>query len=151
MMKKPATLLTRFNKLHDIEHNLNIEAKLYILENCEKVIDWSRMHLEIKNGNSVDNDNKLKKFHYCPNYQDTIFDKLREKYLPNHQSLVMPDDSVKTVTDPVYDECDGDFSITINGLEWWWIDRNAVKFLALYIERELASDMYVKPKVKSVA
>ena len=42
---------------------------------------------------------------------------------------------VESVTEPVLDPSDGDFSITINGRDHMWINDEAVVIIADYIEK----------------
>ena len=143
-MGKKRTFVERANRNYNARAVLLTEAKIYIAKNCHKVTDWSKMFLEIKNGNNIDNPNKLKDFLYVP-YEPAFADKWH-KYsfaLGNEApTYKQKDDSVKTVTDAVYDEFDGDFSITINGLEWWWIDYDAVISLSVFIEKTLKPELY---------
>lgn len=138
------TYLERANHVNDVMSLLRTEAKLYIIANCDKVNDWSSLYLFITNGNNVDNSNKLESFNYVP-YEPEFHNKWL-KYSANIGGETRPheykDESIKTVTDPVYDDFDGDFSITINGLEWWWIDYDAVMRLAIFIERSLNPEKY---------
>ena len=143
-MEEKISFVEKANRQYTARVALVTEAKIYIVENCHKVKDWSKMFLEIKNGNNVDNPNKLKKFLYTP-YDPDFHDKWH-KYsvtLGNEASTYeQKDDSVKTVTDPVYDDFDGDFSITINGLEWWWINYDAVISISVFIEKTLSPELY---------
>ena len=42
------------------------------------------------------------------------------------------------VSDVVLDPTDGDFSITINGAEYWWIDQESIIIIASYIEKQIS-------------
>lgn len=143
-LEETSTYLERANHVNDAMSLLRTEAKLYIVANCDKVSDWSSLYLSITNGNNIDNSNKLESFDYAP-YEPKFYNKWIN-YSANIGVETSPheykDESVKTVTDPVYDDFDGDFSITINGLEWWWIDYDAVMRLAIFIERSLSPEKY---------
>lgn len=144
-MEEKITFVERANRQYSARAILLTEAKIYITENCHKVTDWSQMFLEIKNGNNTDNSNKLKEFFYVP-YEPAFHNKwhMHSVVLGNETSTYeYKDESVKTVTDPVYDDFDGDFSITINGLEWWWINYNAVIALSVFIEKTLNPELYI--------
>jgi hypothetical protein len=136
--KKQVSFHDRFNRMYTIKSKLLRDAKKYIEANCHRVTDWSRLYLEVKNGNNINNENKLESFHYAPKDDGTMWRIAKrlgvEDLVPERE---FKDDSVKTVTDPVYDTSDGDFSITINGLQWWWINDEAVMSIALYVERAL--------------
>lgn len=140
-MKKTTTFLQQFNKLHAQEGKLLNEAKHYIVENYEKITDWSELSLEIKNGNNIDNSNKLAEFTYTPFKNSTYLKKLSKHYNSFYVDYDVSDDSVKTITDVVLDETDGDLSITVNGLEWWWIDKQTVMLLTIYIQRALMPNL----------
>ena len=47
---------------------------------------------------------------------------------------------VKSIDRVVLDPSDGDFSLTINGKEHWWIQDEAVIIIADYIENQLKSN-----------
>ena len=47
---------------------------------------------------------------------------------------------VLTINNVVLDPTDGDFSITINGKEHWWIQDEAVIIIADYIEKRLKKE-----------
>jgi hypothetical protein len=45
----------------------------------------------------------------------------------------------------VLDPTDGDFSVTINGKEHWWIEDDAVMIIANYIEKQLSNKEVSEP------
>ena len=138
-MELQLTYMERANRVHVIQSALVSDAKQYILENCEKVTDWKNLFLHVINGNNINNPNKLGEFMYAPRLEQKWV-----KYMKEHGAELpqRADRSIKTVTEPVLDEYDGDFSITINGLQWWWINDEAVIDLAVYIERKLNPEFY---------
>lgn len=111
-------------------------AKIYVLNNWEKVTDWTNMEISI-----VDNSGKET---YYYNYIEEVeeesindsdgFGKIRKRFRTDMKESHNP---VKEVKDVELDTSDGDFSLTINGKEHYWIDSESVVILADYIEKQL--------------
>ncbi len=106
-------------------------AKIYALQNWEKIKDWSEMEISI-----VDNTGE-ETFYY--NYVDKkgfrFVDKdLRRDFEKMKKSWHNP---VKTVSNVVLDTSDGDFSLDINGTRHMWIDNQSVIIFADFIEEVL--------------
>lgn len=107
-------------------------AKVYIMDNWQRVEDWSALSVKIT-------DNTSETFYYYkyepgPEITGTgiIADTFRdfEEWNRDHQ---MP---ITLFSNPVLDPSDGDFSVTINDRDHLWIDDNAVIAIAHYIENQ---------------
>lgn len=101
------------------EHNLAINqiiaesAKIFIVNNYQKVTDWSGLDVTISTG-------KGKRVHY--------YSRTAPKNMQN---------PVKTFTDVVLDPTDGDFSVTINGTPHLWLFQDEVITIADFIEKAI--------------
>lgn len=111
-------------------------AKIYVLNNWEKVTDWSGLDVVIQDGRGG---KPVDYFHYVERDRtkhkssetfDAIFDRLDIADKKRHKPIT-------SVTDVVLDPTDGDFSLTINGREHWWIQDDAVIIIAAYVEEQL--------------
>lgn len=108
-------------------------AKIYVLDNYQKVEDYSDLHLMIR----------------CANHSKTCyFGKKSKTDFPRSGSKVMArilkeiDDETIEITSldkSVYDWTDGDFSVVINGVDYNWIDDNSIVDIADYIEKRLSN------------
>lgn len=112
-------------------HVANI-AKSYILNNWKLVKDWSDLEVVVNHGPTGD-----KVYYYSykerirrKNYSTDIFLKFDKSRKRNQNPVV-------TIDEVVLDPTDGDFSITINGNQHWWIQDEAVIIIADYIEKQL--------------
>lgn len=94
-------------------------AKLYILDHYSNVVDWSNLSVNIKC--------KQGKFRFHNH----------EKAEGRWQKIFGDPNPVITLTDVVLDPTDGDFSLTINGKELWWINNESIVTIASYIETTL--------------
>jgi len=110
-------------------------AKIYIYNNYQKVKDWTDLEVVITEEDEVVD-------YY--NYKETrrrkregkseAFDKITDRIDAENRIRHNP---VTSVTDAVLDYSDGDFSITINGREHWWLNDDEVIIIADYIEKQL--------------
>lgn len=114
-----------------MNHISNI-SKSYILNNYKRIKDWSDLEVVIIHGPTGDStyyysykDRIVKK-----NYQSDIFLKLNRTRKRNQNPVL-------NINEVVLDPTDGDFSITINGKEHWWIQDEAIIIIADYIEQQL--------------
>lgn len=108
-------------------------AKIYVLDNYQKVEDYSDLHLMIR----------------CANHSKTCyFGKKSKTDFPRSGSKVMArilkeiDNETIEITSldkSVYDWTDGDFSVVINGVDYNWIDDNSIVDIADYIEKRLSN------------
>ena len=108
-------------------------AKIYICDNYEKIKDWSKINLNIRDNKPKDSTSKQPNhgkmfFHTNRKWNSDIINKIFEN---------MDSKPVETITDVIMDWSDGDFSLSINGLEFWWISDSVVLDIASYIEHEL--------------
>jgi hypothetical protein len=112
-------------------------AKSYILNNWQKIEDWSDLEITLKHGLTGD----LGEYYtYSPNTRlrssDSAFSKIMQEIDDNNQKKHNP---IIKVSDVVLDPTDGDFSITVNDTPYWWISDQAVILIADHIEKTLNS------------
>ena len=106
-------------------------AKSYILDHYQEVEDWSGLNVKVKDWSGDT-------FHYYKyedrscDWKDTTIAQAFKEFDEEEQRNQMP---VESVTDPVLDPSDGDFSITINGHQHGWINDQAIVIIADYIEK----------------
>jgi hypothetical protein len=96
-------------------------AKSYILRNWSLVKDWSGLEVEISGGDVT---------HYYKHTESgsRVVDPTTRRFNQN---------PAVSVSDVVLDPTDGDFSMTINGKEHWWLRDDEVIVIAGYIEKQL--------------
>ena len=131
-------------------------AKSYILKNWKKVTNWENLDVVIVHGPTgewteyYNNEKELppieeeepsetkKKFLSLVSEEKpkrgSFFEKYRKKWEKENKLRHNP---IKTIDEVVLDPTDGDFSITVNGKEHWWIQDEAVIIIADYIEKQL--------------
>ncbi len=110
-------------------------AKSFIINNWTKISDWSDLDIIITHGPSGEtteyyNYTPMKSFHTNSKTMKEVWASLDESNKLKHNPIV----SVDSI---VLDPTDGDFSITINGKEHWWIMDEEVILIADYIETKL--------------
>ena len=117
-----------------MDHVANF-AKSYILNNWQKIEDWSDLDVIIRAGNTG------VKTHYYK-YVDKgkwnirnvevaeMFEEMRKEEEDNQNPI-------RVFNNVVLDPTDGDFSVTINDTEHWWINDDAIITIADYIEKQL--------------
>lgn len=106
-------------------------AKIYILDNYQKVSDYSDLSLILR----------------CANHKGSrYFGKKSKPRMGANTSSVLKDMLSKLAEETiqiekfdkaVYDWSDGDFSVTFNGIGYNWIDSNSIVDIAHYIEEKL--------------
>jgi hypothetical protein len=106
-------------------------TKVYILDNYQKVEDYSELHLMLR----------------AANHDKTCYfgqkRKLGEdqKISPTFRKIMEEVDAqtieIKTFDKAVFDWTDGDFSVVFNGVNYNWIDSNSIVDIAAYIEKKL--------------
>jgi hypothetical protein len=104
-------------------------AKIYILDNYEKVKDYKTLHLMMRCANHEGTQyfgTKSKR----NGGQSKIFNKLIKEL--NDKTI-----EIKTFDKAVYDWTDGDFSVVFNGVSYNWIDGSSIIDIASHIERKL--------------
>ena len=132
-------------------------AKIYIYKNWEKVQDWSALEVIVIHGPSGEATEYYNHEHYLSLQEDrkkkreerakkrglnkvsknSIIDDIFEEMEREKKEKHNP---VKSIDRVVLDPTDGDFSLTINGKEHWWIQDEAVIIIADYIEKQLKSN-----------
>jgi hypothetical protein len=104
-------------------------AKIYILDNYQKIQDYSDLSLMLR----------------CANHKGTIYigKKNKErKFTSEILANVMKEIEEKTIQVDkfdlaVYDWSDGDFSVVFNGVSYNWIDSESIISIADHIEEKL--------------
>jgi hypothetical protein len=131
-------------------------AKSYILNNWKKVTNWENLDVVIVHGptgewteyynnekilphvGKKETSEKTKKFLSLVSEEKpksgSVLEKYRKKWEKKDKLRHNP---IKTIDEVVLDPTDGDFSITVNGKEHWWIQDEAVIIIADYIEKQL--------------
>jgi hypothetical protein len=123
------------NHIAAMSHISNI-AKSYIYNNWEKVNDWGDLEVVISHAPTGDTDyyyshkEKIRKKDYHSSISGDIFLKIDKERKRKQKP-------VKSFGGVVLDPTDGDFSVTINGKEYWWISDESVIIIADYIEKQL--------------
>lgn len=118
--------------LFDLKGELNklVEtAKIYVLDNYQKVDDWSDLSLNLYHNKSEGKGKWFgpkKKGSKKGKRSDTI-DKILDE-------IDRETTQIESLTDCVYDWTDGDFSLKINGVDYLWIDGTSIVSIAQYIQ-----------------
>jgi hypothetical protein len=130
-------------------------AKTFILENYQKVKDWSELDLKITHqldGTRVEFYNHYKKPFEAPEPSERIkkFLTLVSKEEPRKESETFKNlmdeieetnkkkhNPIVTFDQAVLDTSDGDFSVKINGQDFYWITDRPIIEIADYIEQQL--------------
>ena len=144
-----------YHKYQEAMHHIAEFAKMYILENYKKVKDWSELDLKITHqldGTKVEFYNHYKKpvppkepsermerflslvskgekRKISDSYQK-LLDEIEETNKKKHNPIV-------TFDQAVLDTSDGDFSVKINGQDFYWITDRPIIEIADYIEQQL--------------
>jgi hypothetical protein len=113
-------------------------AKIYIENNWQKITDWTGLDLVIESKQGITEyynyeERPPSKRMSKTSKKDTFLrmcQEIEEKNKAKHNPIT-------SVTEVVLDHSDGDFSITINGNEHWWIDSESVIIIADFIEKKL--------------
>ena len=105
-------------------------AKIFVLNNYKKVKNWEDFNVVIEDNTGISTDYYNYK-EFIPNKSVVNrFKRTNERNKKRHNPIV-------TLTDCVLDTTDGDFSLTINGKEHWWISDDSIIIIADYVERQL--------------
>jgi len=107
-------------------------AKIYILDNYKKVKDYKTLHLMLRcanHGGTQYFGTKSRRAKSRSKIFNKIINELNEKQI-----------EIKKFDAAVYDWTDGDFSVTLNGVSYNWIDDNSIIDIASHIERKLNND-----------
>lgn len=111
-------------------------AKSYILNNYQKIENWIGLNVKVIDGRNEE-------FVEYYNHKERNFSRRRmnENYLKLFEEMNQRSkerhNPITSLTDVVLDPTDGDFSLTINGKEFYWIQDEAVIIIADYIEKQL--------------
>lgn len=133
-------------------------AKIYILNNWEKVKDWSDLEVVMEDANTLEGhlnkanggnplDDYVEYYKYtgkklgrkkrlvspAGDFMKDIFDEMDEKDKLRHNPAV-------AVRDVVLDTSDGDFSLVVNDRHHMWIRDEAVIIIADYVETQLVKE-----------
>ena len=110
--------------------DISSAAKIYILKNWQQVKDWRKLEVEITVGNT----GTTTSFYSYKAPKEMGPEKIFQDYYESRKAGHNP---IVTVSDVVLDPTDGDFSITINGKEYLWIDQESIIIIANYIENTI--------------
>jgi hypothetical protein len=125
----------QYAKQHLRSHIANI-AKSYILNNWRLINDWSDLEVVVTHGPTG-----YKQYYYS--YKDKVkkrAGKAGSLFYAYEKERKRNQNPVVSIDEVVLDPTDGDFSITINGKEYWWIDDDAVIIIADFIEKQLKEE-----------
>ena len=124
------------NHMVAMDHIANM-AKSYIVNNWQKVEDWSDLDVKIRAGNTG------KETHYYKYVESGRFNTRSEKVAEMLEQWKKEEEDnqnpIRVFNEVVLDPMDGDFSVKINDTDHWWIDDDAIITIADYIELQLNS------------
>lgn len=120
-------------------------AKSYIFENYKKVKDWSKLDIVLIDRNpNIEGSLEDRKVHFydCEKPKQRKFGKGASDIINDMFEEIDNDqyenrNPVKSVSKVVLDPSDGDFSVTVNDREFWWINTDSIIVLAKYIEENI--------------
>lgn len=115
-------------------------AKIYILDNWEKVDDWSELEITLTHMGDEEASVKFYNHNIHEELKVKNSTRLREMFNKIFEERAKEHNPVETFEEPVLDETDGDFSVKINGIDFYWISDRAVITIAHYIELKLNED-----------
>lgn len=132
---KEGNFETRYVELSVEIRSIVEAAKIYILDNYEKVKDYEDLHLMLR----------------CANHEGTQYFGKRSKPKKEGKKgsgilskaiaeLDKQTIEIKKFEKAVYDWTDGDFSVVFNGVSYNWIDAGSIIDIASHIERKLGND-----------
>lgn len=105
-------------------------AKLYVFNNWKRVESWKNLELEVDYWDNVDKQRKVVKFFNWVPSKRKRNDKFAHLFDRSDQH-----NPIESFADVVLDTTDGDFSVTINEKQYWWISDDTVIKIADYIEK----------------
>jgi hypothetical protein len=106
-------------------------AKVYILDNYQKVENYSELNLILRAANH----DKTCYFGQRRKTEDDI--KISSAFHRILEELDAQTIEIKSFDKAVFDWTDGDFSVVFNGVNYNWIDSNSIVDIADYIESRL--------------
>ena len=121
------------NHIAGMGHISNI-AKSYILNNWKLVKNWSDIEVVVIHGPTGDS---VHYYAYKERIQKKDYRNANDIFLKFDKARKRNQNPVVTIDEVVLDPTDGDFSITINGHQHWWIQDEAVIIIADYIEKQI--------------
>lgn len=147
--------MKEYHKYQEAMHHIAEFAKMFIIENYEKVKDWSELDIKLRHGLDgtvvkfynhykkpvppKEPNERMKKFlalvskeeprKKSDSYQKLI-DEIEETNKKKHNPIV-------TFDQAILDTSDGDFSVKINGQDFYWITDRPIIEIADYIEQQL--------------
>lgn len=122
------TFLNKYLKHKSSMSRLVMCAKEFIIENYQKIDDWSDLDVEIEDASG----DKFEYYKYNPKNK-----RLHRFFKEAEEERKLYENQVVSLTDVVLDSVDGDFSLTINGKDHMWIDDESVILIASYMEEKL--------------
>ena len=121
-------------------------AKIYILKNYQEVKSWEDLDVKITHGPT----GKVTDYYNHKKRVERIEERRSSKGARVHKSGILDDmikridkrnkkrhNPISSLTDVVLDPTDGDFSLTVNGNQHWWISDEEIIVIADYIEKQL--------------
>ena len=109
-------------------------AKLYVLNNYKKVSDWSNLNVTITDGDGIETEFYNYKLMFNIEKSSVT---MKDVYSELENRREKKHNLVEAITNVVLDYSDGDFSLTINGKDYLWIDDSSIIVIADYIEEQL--------------
>jgi hypothetical protein len=146
--------MKEYHKYQEAMHHIAEFAKMYILENYEKVKDWSELDLTITHNRDrvtvefynhykkpippKEPTEKMKKFMKLVSKEEPkrskFWDELKAEFEEDQKAKHNP---IVSFDEAVLDTTDGDFSVKINGQDFYWISDWPIIQIADYIEEQL--------------
>lgn len=112
-------------------------ARIYILENWEKVNDWSELNIVIsdRDGNETEFYNYETRIKH--EFSEEAGSRIKEIFERIDEEKKKKHNPVESFSNAVLDPVDGDFSVTINGQDFLWLSDREIMKIAGYIEYKL--------------
>jgi hypothetical protein len=111
-----------------------MSAKTFIEKNWKQVADWSDLNVVVESSNQE----PVEFFKYEKRERigksSRVWEEMQERRDKRDQERHNPITEVKDVVLDV----DWDFSMTINGKEYWWLSDDTVVIIASFIEKQIA-------------
>lgn len=108
---------------------LILAAKVYILDNFSKIKDWPGLRFRVYSRNH-DKPAYFGKREKLTKVENSVIGSIFEDYEKQYTAI-------ETISEPVFDWTDGDFSITINGETYIAIDDASVIEMSIFMKRKL--------------
>lgn len=126
--------MKEFFRLQGNISSLITSSKIYVLDNYQKIEDWSELSLRLYHNKSQGQPNRFglkeeeRKRRYPPMKSKGNIKSVRSPILEGFMKKIDDETTqIETLCDCVYDWTDGDFSLKINGVDYLWIDGESVK------------------------